>query len=48
MRLPRDLSGGELIKALTLLGYKVTRQAGSYIRLTTPRSAICSGKSWSK
>lgn len=35
MRLPRDLSGRELAKALEQLGYRVTRQSGSHIRLTT-------------
>ena len=35
MKLPRDLSGSELIKALRKLGYEVTRQKGSHIRLTT-------------
>jgi predicted RNA binding protein YcfA (HicA-like mRNA interferase family) len=35
MRLPRDVSGGDLAKALRLLGYRVTRQTGSHVRLTT-------------
>jgi predicted RNA binding protein YcfA (HicA-like mRNA interferase family) len=35
MRIPRDLSGGELIKKLARLGYRVTRQTGSHIRLTS-------------
>ena len=35
MRLPRDLSGTELIKRLERLGYEVTRQSGSHIRLTS-------------
>lgn len=35
MKLPRDLSGQDLIKALKNLGYTVTRQTGSHIRLTT-------------
>lgn len=34
MRIPRDLSGGDLIKRLGRLGYEVTRQTGSHIRLT--------------
>ena len=34
MRLPRNLSGDELIQALTRLGYEVSRQSGSHIRLT--------------
>ena len=35
MRLPRDLSGADLAKSLRSLGYEVTRQSGSHIRLTT-------------
>jgi len=35
MKLPRDLSGADLIKALGRVGYRVTRQTGSHARLTT-------------
>lgn len=35
MKLPRDLSGREMAKCLKVLGYKITRQIGSHIRLTT-------------
>ena len=35
MKLPRDVSGGELAKALRALGYDVTRQTGSHLRPTT-------------
>ncbi|MEW5892821.1 MAG: type II toxin-antitoxin system HicA family toxin [Pseudomonadota bacterium] len=35
MKLPRDLTGLELAKALKALGYEITRQTGSHIRLTT-------------
>jgi len=35
MRLPRDLSGSDLSQALGVLGYRVTRQTGSHLRLTT-------------
>jgi predicted RNA binding protein YcfA (HicA-like mRNA interferase family) len=35
MKLPRDLSGEDLVKALRRLGYTVTRQTGSHMRLTT-------------
>jgi predicted RNA binding protein YcfA (HicA-like mRNA interferase family) len=35
MRLPRDISAQELIKSLQKLGYVITRQKGSHIRLTT-------------
>jgi predicted RNA binding protein YcfA (HicA-like mRNA interferase family) len=34
MRLPRDLTGAQLIRALTKLGYTSTRQSGSHVRLT--------------
>ena len=34
MRLPRNLSGESLIRALVRLGYAVSRQTGSHIRLT--------------
>ncbi|MEO6382245.1 MAG: type II toxin-antitoxin system HicA family toxin [Nitrobacter sp.] len=34
MKLPRDVDARQLIKALTQLGYTVTRQSGSHIRLT--------------
>ena len=39
MRLPRDLSGIELAKALVKVGYQVTRQTGSHIRLTAEQPA---------
>ena len=35
MKLPRDISGLELAKALRVFGYTVTRQTGSHVRLTT-------------
>lgn len=35
MRLPRDLSGSDLAQSLHRLGYSVTRQTGSHLRLTT-------------
>lgn len=35
MRLPRDVSGDDLAKALAGLGYRMTRQTGSHLRLTT-------------
>jgi predicted RNA binding protein YcfA (HicA-like mRNA interferase family) len=37
VRLPRDISGSELAKALARLGYEVSHQTGSHIRLTTRR-----------
>jgi predicted RNA binding protein YcfA (HicA-like mRNA interferase family) len=35
MRVPRDLSGPELIRRLGRLGYAVSRQSGSHVRLST-------------
>jgi len=35
MRLPRDLSAAERVKALQKFGYSPTRQTGSHLRLTT-------------
>lgn len=35
MKLPRDLSGRELARALSRYGYQITRQTGSHMRLTT-------------
>ena len=34
MKLPRDLAGSELAKALGRVGYRIVRQSGSHIRLT--------------
>ena len=33
-RLPRNLSGAELIRGLSAYGYAATRQTGSHVRLT--------------
>ena len=35
MKLPRDLSGEDLAKALARIGYRETRQTGSHLRLTS-------------
>ena len=35
MKLPRDITGNDLAKSLGRLGYHVTRQTGSHIRITT-------------
>jgi len=35
VKLPKDLSSDDLIKSLSALGYQITRQTGSHIRLTT-------------
>lgn len=34
MRLPRGLTGAQLVRALGRLGYAPTRQTGSHVRLT--------------
>ena len=38
MKIPRDLTGQDLIKYLKPYGYAVTRQTGSHIRLTTEQN----------
>jgi predicted RNA binding protein YcfA (HicA-like mRNA interferase family) len=38
MKLPRDIPGQALAKALLKLGYEPTRQTGSHIRLTTQQN----------
>ncbi len=38
MKLPRDVSGDDLIKRLRIFGYQVSRQAGSHVRLSTSES----------
>ena len=35
MKLPRDIDGEELARKLDKYGYKITRQTGSHIRLTS-------------
>jgi predicted RNA binding protein YcfA (HicA-like mRNA interferase family) len=35
LRIPRDVSGDDLARVLTALGYRITRQTGSHLRLTT-------------
>jgi len=35
VKIPRDVSGPQLVKALRVLGYAVDRQKGSHIRITT-------------
>lgn len=37
MRLPRDLSGTDLSKKLEMVGYRVVRQVGSHMRLSTDK-----------
>lgn len=38
MKLPRDLSGANVVKGLERVGYAVTRQKGSHIRLAPERN----------
>ncbi len=35
MKLPRAVSGQDLARALQAFGYRITRQTGSHMRLTT-------------
>jgi len=35
VKTPRDVSGEELARRLAILGYRVTRQTGSHMRLST-------------
>lgn len=35
MKIPRDISGTDLVKFLKPYGYTITRQSGSHMRLTT-------------
>ena len=38
MKISRDCNGTELARALRVLGYSVSRQTGSHIRLSTERN----------
>ncbi|MBI5366700.1 MAG: type II toxin-antitoxin system HicA family toxin [Planctomycetes bacterium] len=38
MKLPRDVSGSDLARALAIYGYSVTRQTGSHLRMTTQQN----------
>jgi predicted RNA binding protein YcfA (HicA-like mRNA interferase family) len=35
LKLPRDVNGHDLVRALARFGYGVTRQTGSHVRLTS-------------
>jgi len=35
VKIPRDVNGSDLVRALRVLGYERVRQDGSHIRLTT-------------
>jgi predicted RNA binding protein YcfA (HicA-like mRNA interferase family) len=38
MKIPREIKGLDLAKKLSIYGYKITRQTGSHIRLTTQKN----------
>ncbi len=38
MKIPRDISGEDLIKLIKPYGYSITRQTGSHIRLSTEQN----------
>jgi predicted RNA binding protein YcfA (HicA-like mRNA interferase family) len=40
MKLPRDLSGSDVVKALRRLGFVVVRQEGSHIRMAKGGLAV--------
>ncbi len=40
MKIPRDISSDDLIKNLKKIGYEVTRQKGSHIRLTSSKDNL--------
>jgi predicted RNA binding protein YcfA (HicA-like mRNA interferase family) len=40
VKIPRDVYGADLAKALRVLGYSVVRQEGSHLRLTTQVNGV--------
>jgi len=40
LKLPRDLSGDDLVRLLGQFGYQVSRQTGSHLRLTSKRTGV--------
>jgi len=40
LKLPRDISGSNLIKLLSNHGYTVDRQVGSHVRVTTKTNGL--------
>ena len=40
VRIPRDLSGAQIAKALRALGYEKVRHEGSHMRLTTTQNGV--------
>lgn len=39
MKLPRDVSGDDIVKGLRRVGYQVTRQKGDHVYMTTRQRA---------
>ena len=39
-KIPRNVSGSDLVAALKVLGYQTVRQAGSHLRFTTQLNGI--------
>ena len=40
MKIPRNLTGRELVQLLSPFGYSISRQTGSHIRLTTKQNGV--------
>jgi predicted RNA binding protein YcfA (HicA-like mRNA interferase family) len=40
MRIPRDISGSELVKKLRSFGYTIDHQTGSHMRLVTVKNGL--------
>ncbi|MFN8346005.1 MAG: type II toxin-antitoxin system HicA family toxin [Spirosomataceae bacterium] len=40
MKIPRDITGAELIKLLKKLNYEIVRQTGSHIRIRTEQNGL--------
>ena len=38
MKLPRDLSGDEIVKGLRRVGYEIARQKGDHVYMTTQQN----------
>jgi predicted RNA binding protein YcfA (HicA-like mRNA interferase family) len=38
MKLPRDLSGDEIVKGLRRVGYEIARQKGDHVQMTTHKN----------
>jgi predicted RNA binding protein YcfA (HicA-like mRNA interferase family) len=40
VKLPRDISGAEALKALERLGFSITRRAGSHVRMARDNRCV--------